>query len=173
MGIVHIGIDPGTTGAVCVLTPAPAWGSDVRDLPVIVEPKMRKGKLGKARKVDAAKLVAMLREMVPAGHSVLVTIEDVFTISGLNTSSLSSDAMVAARVTCENACAMLGWKVQKVRPQTWQNFFGLKGADKKLSLGTAQRLYPAVGLKLAKEHNKAEAVLIAHYARRNHTEALG
>ena len=38
---------------------------------------------------------------------------------------------------------------------------GEKGA----SLVTARTLYPSAPLKLAKHHNRAEALLIAHYGR--------
>lgn len=173
MALIHVAFDPGTTGAVCMLLPAPTWGCDVRDLPVIIEEKKRKGKIGNAKRVDAAALVKMLREMVPQGHQVLATIEDIMTIPGMNTASFSSDAMVGARVTCENACAMFGWRVQKVRPQKWQAFFGLKGGDKKLSIGTAQRLYPMAPIALAKHHNRSDSLLIAHWARRNASESVG
>lgn len=160
--MIHLGVDPGVTGALCMLTPAPDWRCEVRDLPIFTT----QGKLRIVKHVDAVKLEKLVREFVPKGMPVTFTIEDVFTIPGMSTTSFSSDSLVESRVTCENVARMLGYTVQRVRPQTWQKFFGLKGGDKKLSIGTVQRLYPNAGVKLAKDHNKAEAVLIAHWARR-------
>ncbi len=160
--MIHIGCDPGTTGALCMLTPAPDWRCEVRDLPIFTT----QGKLRLVKHVDAVKLERLVRELVPKGQQATFTIEDVFTIPGMSTTSFSSDSLVESRVTCENVARMLGYTVQRVRPQTWQKFYGLKGGDKKLSIGTVQRLYQNAGVKLAKDHNKAEAVLIAHWARR-------
>jgi hypothetical protein len=168
--VIHLGFDPGTSGAVAMLTPAPDWRCEPRDLPIYTT----KGRLREVKHVDAAKLELMLHGMLAAyaerirtgAVKVEATIEDVFTIPGMGTSSHSSDSLVESRVTCENVCRMLGIAVERVRPQTWQRFYGLKGGDKRLSVGTADRLYPAAGLKLVKHHNLAEAVLIAHWARR-------
>jgi Holliday junction resolvasome RuvABC endonuclease subunit len=167
-GVIYLGIDPGTTGGLAMLTSKPEWRCEVRDLPTYAV----KGKFRTNKHVDPKKLNDLLLALVPKGFQVKVIIEDVFTIPGMNTAIKSSDSLVESRVTCENACRMHGWTVDRVRPQQWQAFYGLKGGDKRLSLGVAQRLYPLADLKLVKDHNKAEAVLIAHWKRRQDAEAL-
>ena len=47
--MIHIGCDPGTTGALCMLTPAPDWRCEVRDLPIFTT----QGKLRLVKHVDA------------------------------------------------------------------------------------------------------------------------
>ena len=56
---------------------------------------------------------------------------------------------------------------QEVSPRTWKKEFSLTH-DKKESVAMAIKLFPGVAdkLKLVKHHNRAEALLIAEYARR-------
>lgn len=162
MAVIYLGCDPGVTGAIAMLTPAPDWRCEVLDLPVYET----QGRLRKTKHVDAKRLQADLGALVPAGAEVVATIEDVFTIPGKGSSVHSTDSLVESRAIVEAAFRVLGFQVQRVRPQTWQRFYGLKGGDKSLSIGTAQRLYPNAGISLKKHHNKAEAILIAHWARR-------
>ena len=60
----------------------------------------------------------------------------------------------------------LKYPVQYVAPQRWKKAFAL-GSDKAMALETARRLYPgaAAELKRQKDHNRAEAVLLAHWGR--------
>lgn len=163
--MIHLGFDPGTTGAFCMLTPAPDWRCEVRDLPVV----LREGKKRTTKHVDAAKLEAVLRELVPSGHRVLATVEDVFTIPGKGSNVHSTDSLVESRSTVEAVCRILGYTVDRVRPQTWQKFYGLSGkrdSTARASVEAALRLYPHADLRLVKHHNRAEALLIAHHARR-------
>lgn len=57
---------------------------------------------------------------------------------------------------------------QEVSPRTWKKEFSLFTHNKKESVAMAIKLFPKVDgyLKLAKHHNRAEALLIAEYARR-------
>ena len=71
------------------------------------------------------------------------------------------------------ACACLSSSVTSVimvRPQQWQKFHGIKKADKNVSIEIARHLFPAQQkmLSLKKCHNRAEALLIADYIRRNY-----
>jgi hypothetical protein len=54
-----------------------------------------------------------------------------------------------------------------LHPKTWKGFFGLD-SEKGGSLASARALYPDVAARLAraKDHNRAEAVLLAHYGLR-------
>lgn len=60
-----------------------------------------------------------------------------------------------------------------VTPQKWQKaIFDSKGGKntKERSLNMARRLYPLVDLRYKKDHNKADALLIARYARQIYKE---
>jgi hypothetical protein len=60
-------------------------------------------------------------------------------------------------------------EVHAVQPQKWKAFVGLTGKDKDASLAMAARLYPSAEplLKRKKDHGRAEALLVAHWARMN------
>ena len=65
----------------------------------------------------------------------------------------------------EAALDITGWEVDRVRPQAWKRCYGL-GAEKYASLLKAKALYPSLAdtdLRLAKHHNRAEALLLAHF----------
>lgn len=69
------------------------------------------------------------------------------------------------------ACASLSPKVDRlvmVLPRSWQRFHGIRKADKNVSIEIARHLFPgrAKDLTLKKNHNRAEALLIADYIRR-------
>ena len=66
----------------------------------------------------------------------------------------------------ETVAGIGGYHTVLVHVRTWQKFFGLTN-DKDQSLRLAKELYPEAPITLKKHHNKAEALLIAHYARRN------
>lgn len=51
-----------------------------------------------------------------------------------------------------------------VTPAKWKKGIGLSG-DKNASLDKARLMYPTAELDLAKHHGRAEAILIAHWAR--------
>jgi hypothetical protein len=59
-------------------------------------------------------------------------------------------------------------KVHEVYGQTWKTMFGLIKQPKSVSLAVARKLFPTLHqrLKFKKDHNRAEALLIAEYGRR-------
>jgi len=61
-------------------------------------------------------------------------------------------------------CELSRWPVHLVTPQRWKKHFHLS-ADKNESLDMARYLWPEAKLKLKKDGNKAEALLIAEYLR--------
>ncbi len=61
-------------------------------------------------------------------------------------------------------------KVIKIPPRRWQKWWGIKKADKELSRKLAMKHFPGYidELSRKKDHNRAEALLIAEYTRKNH-----
>lgn len=57
-----------------------------------------------------------------------------------------------------------GLPVTLVRPQDWKKALGLINADDKTCMAKARELYPDAAhlLKRAKDHNRSDAILIAH-----------
>jgi Holliday junction resolvasome RuvABC endonuclease subunit len=61
-------------------------------------------------------------------------------------------------------CELTRYPVHMVTPQKWKKHFGLT-ADKNEALDLARKLFPKAPLKLKKDINRAEALLIAEYWR--------
>ena len=61
-------------------------------------------------------------------------------------------------------CELTNYPFHLVSPQKWKGYFGLK-ADKNEALDLARQLFPKAPLKLKKDINRAEALLIARYWR--------
>ena len=61
-------------------------------------------------------------------------------------------------------CELTNYPFHLVTPQKWKKHFGLT-ADKNEALDKARELFPKAKLKLKKDINRAEALLIAEYWR--------
>ena len=121
------------------------------------------------RKVDGRAFAQLLREMVPAGESALVMVEQVRVMGGKNNAVQTQGSLMRTLGALEAVLEVLRMPPTMLEPQTWKRFYGL-GSDKKASLELARRLYPTAVLHLAKHHNRAEAVLLAHYGLRKHMD---
>lgn len=154
--MIFLGIDPGLTGAVAAVDSAGTCA--VEDLPTTPIPG---GGLVK-RRVDGLELARMLRHMVPDGHACMVVIEDVQAIGGSAVQTMGS--MMRSVGVIEATAEILRLPIKRALPRTWKKFYGL-GAEKDASLQIARELYPLAAHKLArvKDHNRAEALLLAHY----------
>lgn len=163
--MIFVGIDLGLEGAVCAL--GGRAEHHLQDLP--------RTELAGQPILDVRELRDLLRWMVPASNTALVLIEDVRARptgrggSAGVTAFSSETKLIRLRGHVEALVLLLGWRLEIVQPQTWKRHFDLIGAEdpKKASLAKARQLYPAFEdkLHLAKHHNRAEAVLMAHYAR--------
>jgi len=63
--------------------------------------------------------------------------------------------------------ATLFWSVYKVTPQRWHKEYVFPEKGKDGSLMLARDMFPDVELHLKKHHNRAEALLIGEWGRRN------
>ena len=161
MTTLIIGIDPGLSGALALMGNAGLLA--LSDIPV-----MAKGKgSGKVKnEVNAAGLNALLKEWV-SGHAddVLVVIERVSSMPGQGVASMMS---LGDTVGCiRGVVAARGYPVHWVTPQTWKKHYTLtagKDVDgKELARAKAIQLFPEADLVRKKDHNRAEAVLIARW----------
>lgn len=157
--MIVIGVDPGLTGALCII------GRDrqmVADIPTC-ENGTASGSM--KRWVDVEKLGHIVSTWSHifglARESVTVVIERPIPMPSLPAQTIASqfDTFGALRAVLARYGDSL-----IVNPRDWKKIYGL-GNDKSASRACAQRLYPALALDLhrVKDHNRAEAVLIAHY----------
>jgi crossover junction endodeoxyribonuclease RuvC len=162
--MISIGIDIGLTGAVARVDHSGLAG--VYDIPTV-------GDAGKGRRIDGRALILLLRNIIPPGEACVVTFEDIrprpMGNAGAHGNTMHSQgSLMRSRGTVEAALdiARLQWSV--VQPQTWKRAFGLLKKGKDDALDIARTLYPTLvnDLKRKKDHNRAESLLIAHYALR-------
>lgn len=169
---VVIGIDIGLTG--CAARLGPGLPPLLVDLPTVPDGEPRKGRGEKPfqpMRLNGRQVLDLLRELAPAGHSALVVFEDVRARPMHNDKQQfntfhSQNSLVMSRGVIQAAIDVAGFDSRAVQPSTWKALFGLGGADKEDSLEKARTLYPALAhdLRLKKHHNRAESLLIAHYA---------
>ena len=154
------GIDPGLTGAAAFIG---AGGRvAIEDLPTMPLP----GNGLVTRKIDGHALAQLLRKHVGADEVAQVFLEQVGTMGGRNNAVQTQGSLLRTLGAIESVLEVLRMPPKMLQPQKWKSFYGLN-ADKRKGMNCALRLYPAAPITLAKHHNRAEALLIAHYGLRH------
>lgn len=167
---IIIGIDPGLDGAMALLADPP-WHSAILDLPTVIDPDI-------GRRVDAAALAKLLLDKLPAGEQLHVVIE-ALAHGGADknrTNAFTVDSQTWTQSAIVSTFEILGVPIAcYVSVATWKAMYGIKGkagkdasATKREVRDKAVDLYPVFegDLKRQKDHNRAEALLIAHWARK-------
>lgn len=165
-----IGCDPGLSGAFSVIGPSGLLG--VFDLPTMQIPGI--GPTAKVqRKIDGRAFAKALRQVCPAeeGKPTFV-IEAVGTMGGANNAIQTQGSLLRSLGALETVPECMGWPIVYVQPQSWKRKFGLIDSAlsttqrKSKALEVARRLYPScLAISRAKDHNRAESILIAHAGR--------
>ncbi len=168
--VVYVGIDPGQHGAIGILLPGALVAAF--SVPVVVT-KTKQGKTPKGNpriKVKTnydepgmARMFWPLRQARKEGYQIKVMLEEV--------GAQPKDGRVAAFKfgmgfgMWRGILAALGLPYELVRPAAWKSLMGLD-SDKNKSRLLCMRVFPDLELPLVKDSDKAEAVLLAEYARR-------
>lgn len=164
--MIVIGIDPGVSGAIAFLHPDRVT---VHDLPTV---PVESGTVTK--RVHGPALASLIRANCPKGVPILAAIEDLSAGGSrprpgekLGASAQTVGSQYRTRGTIEATLEMLGLDVKPVMAQRWKKLYGY-GKEKKTAAVIAVELYPELEPDLArvKDHNRAEAVLIANWARK-------
>ena len=158
--MIALAIDIGLTGALAAVD---SFGkAQVVDLQTVPD--------GKTRRLCGRQLIVAIRSLVPAGEPALLVFEDVrprpMGNGGAHGNSMHSQAsLMRSRGIVEAVADIARIEVSTVQPATWKRHFGLLKQEKGASREKALALYPALAaeLKRVKDHNRAEAVLLAHW----------
>jgi crossover junction endodeoxyribonuclease RuvC len=149
-----IGIDPGLTGALAVLT-ADGTFVAVFDTPTLTLVKRQSLR-------QAFDLVALARLLAPyAGEPVHVMLEESQSMPGQGVASTFQTGVGFG--VWLGVVGALGLPHTLVRPFVWKKALRV-GADKEQCRLRAQQLFPGADLHLKKHHGRSEALLIAWYA---------
>ena len=156
-----IGIDPGYNGAIAVLYFDPH--DDPRECELFIESMPVKRVENRPPEIDLAHLFKILAPHVEFCR--YVALEKVFLMPFQDIGSGARYIYGAGQV--HGLCVGLGLNVLPIIPGVWKSALKLN-ADKRGSLILARELFPSYAheFRRMKDDGRAEAVLIAHFARR-------
>lgn len=174
---VHMGIDTGADGAIGLICKKRAVVVDIptyqigrkRVMKLNKKERLKTGK--KTKTVDGKKTVFdyqgmldIFRELRPIKTRIHVCCEE----AQIQVRGKGSGAYVAYRVGIAFGLFPLyltsrGWPAEYPHPGIWKRKMGLIGKDKSHSLKKAKNLFPRCSLDRKKDHNRAEALLLARY----------
>jgi crossover junction endodeoxyribonuclease RuvC len=146
-----IGIDPGLSGAVAILSVDGALEL-VADLPVIRDRSLAW--------IDGSELQSLILGALQ-GRTAVAIVERVSAMPGQGVSSSFQFGCGLGSIL--GVLQALRIRIELVTAVAWKRAFGLS-KDKHASLHKARLMFPAADLHLAKHDGRAEALLIAHYA---------
>jgi crossover junction endodeoxyribonuclease RuvC len=149
-----IGVDPGLSGAVAGVDHAGAFVG-VHDTPTLTLRVAR----GTRHDYDVPGMCALLGPYVGAGLHVVI--EESQPMPGQGVRSMFTCGF-GYGLWC-GILAALQVPYTPIRPAVWKKHFGLS-KDKEASRLRAQQLFPAADLRRKKDHGRAEALLLAHWA---------
>ena len=157
--MLTIGCDPGLTGALCLID-AHRQLLEVADIPT-TENGLTSGSM--KRWVDDSALAELLadwsRRHEMAVHVVAAALERPIPMPRLPAQTIASQFDTFGVVR-----AHLGRfaRLHYPTPHAWKKRFGV-GHDKDEARACCLRLYPDAPVKRVKDHNRAEAILMAHW----------
>ena len=166
--MIIFGIDPGISGAICVLK-----GEEGRIIEVYEMPTMIDGKKNK-RQVNGAEVTNIFKkELINENNRIessenyekiaKVVVEHVTAMPGQGVTSMFNFGQSFGVI--KGICAALKLPIYFVRPTKWKKYFNLIKTNKDASRTKVIETYPNISSNLArkKASNKAEAILIARY----------
>lgn len=159
--MLTIGIDAGLTGAIATLDEHGEFAF-LADLPISVH--------GKLKWVDGAELLRTLFAARDTDKPARVFVEHVHAMPKLGVIAANSKGLTLGSILSILQVAEL--PIELVVPGKWKRALGLIAPEstdqekKSASLDRARMLFPKASLTRFKDHGRAEALLIAHYAHR-------
>lgn len=172
--MIVVGIDPGLTGALSFIDTA-TGAVAIEDLPM--KARTLAGRVTK--RVDGLALATLIRRHVPAGRVAAAVCENVTFYKNDKASPDSVEGLIGCKHAVLTTMDVLRISSSVVEPKAWQGMFNLAGKSKEprekgalpAAVLKARELYPAAAPMLGrvKDHNRAESLLIAHFAVRTLT----
>ena len=151
MSTAYVGIDPGKTGAIAWITESSSYPF-IQDIPMVH---------GDYNFYEMWKLLGRTIQLFDATYLTLEK-QQAMPKQGVS-STFSTGRGYGAWLAL---CAVVTPDFEIVSPRKWKMALGLT-SDKEQSRELAIKLYPSMDdvLKRKKDHNRAEALLLAHYTK--------
>ena len=159
--MIIIGIDPGISGAVCILTNGKI--TEIYEMPTMIDGKKNK------KQVNGAEITNIINKEIENEKDVKVVIEHVSAMPGQGVTSMFNFGQSFG--VLKGICAALKLPVHFIRPVKWKKHFNLINTEKDASRTKVIEAFPYISSKISKKKdaNKADAILIARFFH----EALG
>ncbi len=166
--MIIFGIDPGVSGAICVLEGEEGRVMEVYEMPTMIDGKKNK------RQVNGAEVTNIFeKELINESNRIessenyekiaKVVVEHVTAMPGQGVTSMFNFGQSFGVI--KGICAALKLPIYFVRPTKWKKHFNLIKTNKDASRTKVIEAYPNISSKLSrkKDSNKADAILIARY----------
>jgi len=160
--MIIIGIDPGVSGAICVLQAKNYI--QLYEMPTMIDGKKNK------RQVNGAEVTNIFNKELSNlisdntyQNGVRVVVEHVTAMPGQGVTSMFNFGQSFGVI--KGICSALKLPIYFVRPTKWKKHFNLIKTNKDASRTKAIEIYPEISSQLSrkKDSNKADAILIARY----------
>jgi crossover junction endodeoxyribonuclease RuvC len=153
--MIIFGIDPGVSGAVCVLKEGKIL--EVYEMPTMIDGKKNK------RQVNGAEVTNILMKNLNNKYKAKVVVEHVTAMPGQGVTSMFNFGQSFG--VLKGICAALKLPIYFVRPVKWKRHFNLIKTNKDASRTKVIEIFPYISSKISrkKDSNKADSILIAKY----------
>ena len=149
------GIDPGVSGAICVLKEGKIL--EVYEIPTMIDGKKNK------RQVNGAEVTNIFLKDLNNKYKAKVVVEHVTAMPGQGVTSMFNFGQSFG--VLKGICAALKLPIYFVRPVKWKKHFNLIKTNKEASRTKVIEIFPYISSKISrkKDSNKADSILIAKY----------
>ena len=153
--MIIIGIDPGVSGAICILTDGKI--TEIYEMPTMIDGKKNK------KQVNGAEVTNIINKELVNEKDINVVIEHVSAMPGQGVTSMFNFGQSFG--VLKGICAALKLPVHFIRPVKWKKYFNLINTEKDASRTKVIEVFPYISSKISKKKdaNKADAILIARF----------
>ena len=153
--MIIIGIDPGVSGAICILNNGKI--TEVYEMPTMIDGKKNK------KQVNGAEITNIFQKELISNTNAKVVIEHVSAMPGQGVTSMFNFGQSFG--VLKGICSAMQLPMYLVRPAKWKKYFNLIKTEKDASRTKVIEIFPYISSYLSKkkDSNKADAILIARY----------
>ena len=153
--MIIIGIDPGVSGAICILTDGKI--TEIYEMPTMIDGKKNR------KQVNGAEVTNIINKELINEKDINVVIEHVSAMPGQGVTSMFNFGQSFG--VLKGICAALKLPVHFIRPVKWKKHFNLINTEKDASRTKVIEVFPYISSKISKKKdaNKADAILIARF----------
>ena len=153
--MIIIGIDPGVSGAICILTEGKI--TEIYEMPTMIDGKKNK------KQVNGAEITNIINKELVNEKDINVVIEHVSAMPGQGVTSMFNFGQSFG--VLKGICAALKLPVHFIRPVKWKKHFNLINTEKDASRTKVIDVFHYISSKISKKKdaNKVDAILIARF----------